>query len=124
SGRSIAEIVNWAMSGARAESGRGSTGARPEATRSRAGSAAAAAPRASRREAEEEVNTRTQEGRERYDQAVLELVRASKSPIGATQIRDQVGGTPLQVRTALNRLIEAGLLAYQGRARATRYRAR
>lgn len=135
SGRSIAEIVNWAMSGVRAEASRSSAGARPEATRTRATSTPApSSNRSARREeeeeveevedGEEEVNTRTQEGRERYDRAVLELVRNAKGPIGATQIRDALGGTPLQVRTALNRLIEGGHLAYQGRARATRYRAR
>jgi hypothetical protein len=48
-------------------------------------------------------------------------VEGSRSPIGAGALRRKVGGTALQVRTALNRLIEAGRINYEGRARATRY---
>jgi hypothetical protein len=44
--------------------------------------------------------------------------------VSAGDVRRQVGGTPLQARAALNRLIEAGKLNYTGRARGTRYTAK
>ena len=67
------------------------------------------------------VNTRTSKGRERYDAAVFAVVAAAKSPIGATKVAAQVGGTALQVRTSLARLIEADKVTWQGQARATKY---
>jgi hypothetical protein len=68
------------------------------------------------------VNTKTPAGRKRYDAAVLSAVRAARSPVSAAQIRAAVGGTPLQTRTALNRLIDAGKVKWTGKARGTRYR--
>lgn len=67
------------------------------------------------------VDTRTPVARKRYDQTVLDAVANAAAPISAQQVRAQVGGTPLQARKALNRLIEAGRLSFQGKARATRY---
>ena len=67
------------------------------------------------------VDTRTAAGREAYDQAVLESIQSAKKPIGATDIRRKVGGTPLQVRTAAKRLEEGGYITSKGQARATRY---
>jgi hypothetical protein len=69
------------------------------------------------------VNTKTPAGRKRYDAAVVAAVRAAKGPVSAAQIRAVVGGTPLQTRTALNRLIDAGKIKWTGKARGTRYRA-
>jgi hypothetical protein len=69
------------------------------------------------------VNTKTPAGRRRYDAAVLDAVKAAKSPISAAQIRGIVGGTPLQTRTSLNRLIDADKVKWTGKARGTRYRA-
>jgi hypothetical protein len=104
SGRSVEAIVGWAMgNGASARKTTKSDGAAKGGTRA--------------------VNTRTKEGRVAYDEAVLGTVRDADSPIGATAIRQEVGGTPLQVRAALDRLIESGAVSYQGRARATRYSA-
>lgn len=70
---------------------------------------------------EGEVNTRTPTGRRRYDQAVLQVLKVSPTPLSAPQIRSRVGGTPLQTRTALNRLIESGKVGWTGKARGTRY---
>lgn len=138
SGRSVEEIVGWAMTGSGAgTAARTPTKRQPPAPPARTVSAApAAAPSASapvasssadtgsRRTATAKVvNTRTPEGRTRYDEGVLEMVRASSGPVAATSIRKKVGGTPLQVRAALNRLIEAGQVEFQGRARAMRYTA-
>lgn len=68
-----------------------------------------------------DVNTRTPSGRRRYDQAVLHVLKVASTPLSAPQIRDRVGGTPLQTRTALNRLIENGKVQWTGKARGTRY---
>jgi hypothetical protein len=110
SGRSVESIVQWAMA----------NGAAPRRT-GRATNGTPTAPSA--RTSAKAVNTRTKEGRVAYDKAVLDTVKGSESPIGATAIRKEVGGTPLQVRAALDRLIESGAVTYQGRARATRYSA-
>jgi predicted ArsR family transcriptional regulator len=49
------------------------------------------------------------------------VVKTSSTPVSAQQVRAQVGGTPLQARKALNRLIEDGRLSFKGKARATKY---
>ena len=41
--------------------------------------------------------------------------------VSAVEIRGAVGGTPMQARAALNRLIEDGKIKYSGRARSTKY---
>ncbi len=69
------------------------------------------------------VDTRTPGARKRYDDSVYRAVKGSSSPISAQDVRTQVGGTPLQARKALNRLIESGRLSFQGKARATKYSA-
>lgn len=134
SGKSVEEIVNWAMGGRPSSPGKSrgtaalaaaAAGASPRAAAAPAAAPAPAAEAPARRAgAAKTVNTRTPEGRTRYDEAVLSLVRESDGPIAAATIRKKVGGTPLQVRAALNRLIEAGQVEYQGRARAMRYTAR
>ena len=67
------------------------------------------------------VDTRTPAGREAFDKAILEVVKGAPSPISAEEIRKVVGGTPLQARVALGRLIEGGHLTWTGQARGTRY---
>lgn len=67
------------------------------------------------------VNTRTQKGREAYDKAILEILKAKTEPVSAPEIKNEVGGTSLQIRTALNRLISQGHVTYTGKARGTRY---
>lgn len=67
------------------------------------------------------VNTRTPEGRNAYDNAVLEVVMAAERPIKAPEITAAVGGTALQVRKALARLIESEKITWEGKARGMRY---
>lgn len=68
-----------------------------------------------------EVNTRSQAGREAYDEAVAEHLRKAKKPCGAVEIRAAVGGTPEQFRASINRWIDAGEASYEGQARSTKY---
>lgn len=67
------------------------------------------------------VNTRTPEGRKAYDAAVLAIVEQADRPIKAPEITSLVGGTALQVRKALARLIEDGKITWEGKARGMRY---
>ena len=67
------------------------------------------------------VETRTPEGRAAYDAAVLAALRAASSPQAASDLTRVAGGSALQIRTALARLIEAGSVHWSGRARGTRY---
>lgn len=68
-----------------------------------------------------EVNTRTPAGRAAFDKAVFDAIKASGGSVGAGVIQKRVGGTNMQVRSACNRLIEAGQLSWSGKARGTRY---
>jgi hypothetical protein len=68
-----------------------------------------------------DVNTRTAAGRREYDNRVLEFVRNADEAVSATEIRNHVGGTSLQVRKSVARLIEAEQVTWQGKARGTRY---
>lgn len=70
------------------------------------------------------VDTRTAEGRGAYDQSVLAALKAASGPQSASDLTSKVGGSPLQIRTALARLIEAGSVNWSGRARGTRYTAK
>ncbi len=72
---------------------------------------------------DDEVNTRTAAGRREYDMRVLEFIRDSEEPVSATEIRNHVHGTSLQVRKAVARLIEAEKVTWHGKARGTRYSA-
>ena len=67
------------------------------------------------------VNTRTPEGRRAYDAAVLAVVEEAEHPLKAPEITAKVGGTALQVRKALARLIDAGKVTWEGKARGMRY---
>ena len=100
--------------------------ARPQAearpVREPAAPAARPAKPAPRAEAGAEVNTRTPAGREAFDAAVFEALKAIGGPAGAGEIQRRVGGTNMQVRSAVNRLIEAGRVTWTGKARGTRYR--
>ncbi|MCA9695112.1 MAG: hypothetical protein KC636_36370, partial [Myxococcales bacterium] len=70
------------------------------------------------------VNTRTQDGRDTYDKAMLDaLQRSNGKQVAAPELSAAVGGTPQQVRTSLARLIEAGKVTWTGQARGTRYQA-
>ena len=74
-----------------------------------------------RKAAAAEVDTRTGEGRAAYDGAVLGALKGMTKPASASNLTAVAGGSPLQIRTALARLIEAGAVRWSGRARGTRY---
>lgn len=69
------------------------------------------------------VDTRTPAGREAFDTAMLNALKAAGGNQAAPDLSELVGGTPLQVRTALARLIERGAVTWTGQARGTRYTA-
>jgi hypothetical protein len=70
------------------------------------------------------VDTRTVDARRRYDHGVQRHLEADGGWLRANQIRAACGGTPLQVRKSLARLVERGDVEWKGKARATTYRAR
>jgi len=68
------------------------------------------------------VNTRTPKGREEFAKKIHEFLMNHEGWVSAPDVGNSCGGTPLQVRKALNTLIEDGAVDYKGRARGTRYR--
>lgn len=69
------------------------------------------------------IDTRTTEGRAAYDQELLKAVKSAKGSIGAAAIIAAAGGTSLQARTGLARLIADGKITWTGKARGTKYEA-
>ncbi len=67
------------------------------------------------------VNTRTPAGRLGYDNAILTALTDIGAPVGVAKLMARAGGSNLQARAALNRLINAGRVAWSGKARGTRY---
>jgi len=67
------------------------------------------------------VNTRTAEGRTAYDEALFQAVKDSGGPAGAGSLIARAGGSSLQARAGLARLIEAGRITWSGKARGTKY---
>lgn len=67
------------------------------------------------------VETRTPAGRLAYDEAMLQALREMEGPVGVAALMARVGGTNLQARASLNRLIAAGRITWAGKARGTRY---
>ncbi|MBA3547053.1 MAG: hypothetical protein H0T76_11265 [Nannocystis sp.] len=111
---------------ARKSSGEGRRAAGPAAeASSRKAAKAEVAPRkaegGARKPAGAEVDTRTAEGRAAYDEAVLAALKGMTKPASASDLTGVAGGSPLQIRTALARLIETGGVHWSGRARGTRY---
>ena len=86
-------------------------------------SLAAASGSSANAETPDDVNTRTAAGRREYDARVLEFIQESEDAVTATEIRNHVGGTSLQVRKAVARLIDDERVTWQGKARGTRYSA-
>lgn len=71
----------------------------------------------------DEVSTRRPAERAGYDQNLLDALSA-KLWMSAQDLRKAAGGTPLQARKALNRLVETRKIKTQGQARATKYKLR
>ena len=107
SGKSVSEIVNFAM---------GSTLRQPAARATAKNGRPAAAPQ---RSSAGPVNTRTQRGRDDLDARVLDAIRE----LGTAKADDltSVGGDIQQRRAALHRLIEAKKIKRTGAARGTTY---
>ncbi len=72
-------------------------------------------------EAPPTVNTRTPAGRAAYDKAIFQALTDIGEPVGVAKLMARAGGTNLQARAALNRLIDAGKVSWTGKARGTRY---
>ncbi|HRI10441.1 MAG TPA: hypothetical protein PKW35_21625, partial [Nannocystaceae bacterium] len=68
-----------------------------------------------------DVNVRTPAGRAEYETALLAALAEFTTPTGVSTLMGKVGGTNLQARAALNRLIEAGKITWVGKARGTKY---
>lgn len=111
--------------GGRARSGEGGDKApkagKAERTERAEKPARADKPAKAEKQAAVEVNTRTPAGREAFDGAVFAIVEAAGGAVSASEVQRKIGGTNLQLRAALNRLIEAGRLTWSGKARGTRY---
>lgn len=72
--------------------------------------------------ARDKWNTHTDEGRAALDRAVLESLAAFGGvSVSAEALRARLGATPAQLRSSLNRHIEAGEVSFSGQARGTRY---
>jgi len=70
------------------------------------------------------ANTRTAKGRESYDKAVYEALKTSKPDWeDSTSVRKVAGGTELQFRKSIGRLLTAKKAKSKGKARAKRYQA-
>lgn len=117
SGKSVTQIIAWALPG---KSGGASKSASRPVSKKPVGRPPGSTSGAAKGGGKA-VNTRTPEGRAQYDTAVFDAVSTAGKPLGSSALRKKVGGTPLQLRTALNRLIEDGKVTYEGKARATRY---
>ena len=103
SGTSVEAIVEHALGGSKRRSAAEGRGAKPPVMRASG------------------IDTRTAEGRAKFDASILDALRKAGDLASAVELRKQVGGTALQVRTALNRLIDLGEVVFEGKARATRY---
>ena len=99
--------------------------AKPTTKKATSAKSKPAAPKASNdatpSEKPAEVNTRTPASRDAFDATVFAAIQSIAGPAGAGAIQKLTGGTNMQVRSACNRLIEAGRLSWRGKARGTRY---
>lgn len=122
-GRKGAAAATATSSGSGAGRGRGR--GRPKAEAAPAAEAAAPAEgkggKGRRGGKAKAVNTRTAEGRSAYDEALFQAVKDSGGPAGAGALIARAGGSSLQARAGLARLIEAGRITWSGKARGTKY---
>ncbi|HRI09301.1 MAG TPA: hypothetical protein PKW35_15880 [Nannocystaceae bacterium] len=68
------------------------------------------------------ADVRTPAGRVRYEASLLTALADTPGFTGVAALLAKAGGTNLQARAALNRLIEAGKVTWTGKARGTKYR--
>lgn len=68
------------------------------------------------------VDTRSSAGREAHDDNILSYLKSNKRWVSSSEVSEAVGGTSLQARRSLNRLIERGEVDCKGRARGAKYR--
>ena len=67
-------------------------------------------------------NVRTEAGRDAFEAEVLSTLKDQGGHhVAATQLRTALDADPTQLRTALNHLIERGIVTFTGKARGTRY---
>ena len=71
--------------------------------------------------AEIDHDLRTAEGRTAYDDSILSHISRAGAKLSMRDILASIGGTPNQIRASLGRLIEKGLVAWEGRTRNTTY---
>lgn len=142
SGRSVSQLVELAFGSSAASTvtatkrgpGRPPGGAAKKGKRGKGKAKAAAAPKTEAKAAAPKaaakaapaakkaaVDTRAAAGRAKYDETVLAAIRGAKSKVKAADLRSKLGGTPLQIRAALHRLIEDGKIKAHGQARGTTY---
>jgi hypothetical protein len=138
SGRSVAQLVELAFGSPAAAAPKRGPGRPPGAAKrgrppgsgrgpgrppkAEAAAAPAAAPKGKPGKAPA-VDTRAAASRSKFDESVLGAVRGSKGRVKAVDLRKKVGGSSLQIRAALHRLIEDGKIKSQGKARGTTYSA-
>ena len=103
------------------EGARSKAPARPLPARPVAGKPRPAVPEARGRTEGAEVDVRTPAGRAAYEAALLAALGEFTEPTGVAVLMRKVGGTNLQARAALNRLIESGKITWIGKARGTKY---
>ncbi|MFO7565258.1 MAG: hypothetical protein R6X02_21625 [Enhygromyxa sp.] len=115
--------LNELLGAAEAKPGRGRGGRRKAAAGPAAGPAAAAKrAKVPGKGGAHKRNVRTEAGREAFDTEVHEALKQfGGDNVSATQIRNALDADPTQLRAALNRLIERGLVTFTGKARGTRY---
>ena len=70
------------------------------------------------------IDTKTRDGREVFDAQVLNVIATAQGPVGTAEIGEAVGGSMLQRRTALHRLVAAKKIRRTGVTRKTRYEIR
>lgn len=67
------------------------------------------------------VNTRTRAGRAALEEAILKTLGEFGHPVTGKQVKARTGGTQNQIWRAMNRLIEAEKVTYEGRSGGTKY---
>jgi hypothetical protein len=113
----LAKVFGSLLGGATTANNNGASS--PKVRRASTASAKPAAKTSSRAAA---PNLRSDAGRSAYDESVLSAFASlGGKNVQARKLRVKVGGTPQQLRAALDRLIEAKRLTFSGERAGTRY---